>query len=114
MTTSARHNDEPASTTEEKWVEYGNKDGAYTPITSFGAAGGATSSSSSRRFESSSEKTVGFTDTGRSYGIDPGLTTGRSPQIEYLAPANTTTILSKISRVLGLEWLLLTEAVYLL
>lgn len=112
MTSSTKTNDEPPSTTEEKWVEYGTKNGAGYERTTpqqqqplrIGGGGLTSSSSTSRsKFESSSsERNVGFSDrfganAGRTYGIDSGLTTSttRTPQMEYLTPVNTITELSK-------------------
>jgi hypothetical protein len=121
MTSSTRSNDEPAMTTDEKWVEYGTRGGGtgigggrpagYSALGAPGdsgySGGHTTSSSSSKHF---SEKTIGFTDSGsgaygggtRPYGgVDPGLkhdfNSGRTQQtqMEFMTPVNTTTVLSK-------------------
>ena len=105
MTSSSRSNDLPATTTDEKWVEYGTRGGhgtsgggrppAYASLVGAGDSGYGPSSSSAMTSSSSkhfSEKTVGFSDSTRPYGVDPGL---KQTQMEFMNPVNTTTILSK-------------------
>ncbi|CAG7835321.1 unnamed protein product [Allacma fusca] len=99
MYSSSRHNDEAPRTTEEKWVEYGTRgqDGhSYLPALTDSAY-------SSNNITSSREKTVNFSDEPnypRNYGPGPsGLrndysSSSTNKHVEYLTPANTTTILS--------------------
>jgi len=88
MTQRTQVNDEPAQQIDEKWVEYGTQSGGQTlPLTgssNFGSGGG----SGTTRY---GEKSVAFSDDLTS----TSSSRYKEPQIEFLAPANSTTILSK-------------------
>lgn len=106
MTSRTRTDDEPPLTTDEKWIEYGTR--GNPPIGYHSHLRDTASSSGSRT--TGSEKTIGFTsneNNTKMYGIDPGLkstsagrTTQSTSQIEYLTPANSTTVISEFSFIL--------------
>ncbi|ODN05048.1 hypothetical protein Ocin01_01567 [Orchesella cincta] len=85
LTTSSRVNDEPPQRVDEKWVEVGNLVGGGPVIS--GSVTDSAYGSSSRFTES---KSVAFADETSSLS-NRLHTSHRTPQIEYLAPANLTT-----------------------
>ena len=103
MFSSSKTNDQPAQTTEEKWVEYGTRGG--------GGPGSSTrlqpltdSAYSSSSNNVTREKTVNFSDDTFERSGPGGWTnndmfsstTNKSlNNIEFRAPANTTTVLSE-------------------
>ncbi len=104
LTSSSRVNDEPPQRTDEKWVEIGNLVGGgpisggthHHSITD--SAYGTTSPS---RFGES--KSVAFADesSSRTMASSALSSSHRQPVIEYLAPANLTTELSRPKNKLG-------------
>ncbi|CAL8073626.1 unnamed protein product [Orchesella dallaii] len=84
LTQSSRVNDEPPQTVDEKWVEVGNLVGGGPVIS--GSVTDSAYGSSSRFTES---KSVAFAD--ESSLSNRLQMSQRTPQIEYLAPANLTT-----------------------
>lgn len=97
LTSRTQVNDEAPQTVDEKWVEIGNLVGGgpisgthHHSITD--SAYGTTSPS---RF---GEKSVAFADETTSRTMTTSSSTQRAPTIEYLAPANMTTELSKFSK----------------
>lgn len=99
MTQRTQVNDEPAQQVDEKWVEIGTTGG--TPLSIPGGSGSNGFGSGGTRF---GEKSVAFSDdltssrryesTSSSSATATGYNRGREPAVEYLVPANTTTVLS--------------------
>jgi hypothetical protein len=90
MTQRTQVNDEPAQQIDEKWVEYGNQSGGQTlPLTGSNFGSGGPGSGTTRY----GEKSVAFSDDLTS----SSSSRFREPHIEFLAPANSTVVLSKIS-----------------
>ena len=104
MFSSTKKNDEPAQTTQEKWVEYGTRGGGgpgsstrLQPALLADSAYGSSNNVTTR------EKTVNFSDDTFERS-NPGWTNNdvfssttnkSSSNMEFMAPANTTTVLSE-------------------
>lgn len=95
MTQRTQVNDEPAQQVDEKWVEVGTAGGGTLSLpggsNGFGGSGPGTT-----RF---GEKSVAFSDdlTSRSTSSSnrfESSSSRRDPHVEFLAPANSTTVLS--------------------
>lgn len=89
LTQRTQVNDEAPQTVDEKWVEIGNLVGGG-PVTSGSITDSAYGTTSPSRFTES--KSVAFADEQHTSTRLPQ----RTPNIEYLAPANLTTELSRI------------------
>lgn len=101
MTQRTQVNDEPAQQVDEKWVEIGTTGGGTLSIpgntsNGFGSGPGTT------RF--GGEKSVAFSDdfSRSSNSRFESSSSRRDPQIEFLAPANSTTVLSKTKKSIKL------------
>ena len=84
MHSSTKRNDEPAEVVDEKWVEYGSTKPGQSPGDS--------------AYHSSKERTVNFADDHVTRSIDRNVNSAfssSSNRMEYLAPANSTMVVSK-------------------
>jgi hypothetical protein len=95
MTQRTQVNDEPAQQVDEKWVEVGTTGGGRLSIPG-GSGSNFASGPGTTRF---GEKSVAFKDdltsSSSRYESSSSSTGRRDPHVEFLAPANSTTVLRK-------------------